>query len=281
MTIREIYNSGKKALESCGVESPAFDAMCLVEKVFGITRHDMIVHRNIEANEELRNKFFEYIEKRKRRVPLQYILGKWNFMGMDFHVGEGVLVPREDTEVLVYECADRLKGVEHPKILDLCGGSGAVAIGVASIIQDSEIISLELSDKAYYYLEKNIKENNMINVKAVKGDVFSDSSNKEFFGLDAIISNPPYIPTSDIKTLQKEVQSEPKMALDGGEDGLIFYREIGEKWIRNLKPGGIIAVEVGMGQSEDVAAIFMKNGISDIKIIEDINGIDRVVSGKK
>lgn len=212
----------------------------------------------------------------KRRIngePLQYILGEWEFYSLPFYVGEGVLIPRPDTEILA-EFAIDMAGTDEVTCMDLCSGSGALAITLDKHCPNATVFAMELSDTAFSFLERNIKLNNS-SVRAVKGDITEDV----FGEYDLIISNPPYIRTDELDTLQKEVRREPKMALDGGEDGLFFYREIAKKWVPHLKDGGTLAVEIGIGQEDDVKRIFAEAGLKNIGEKRDYGNIVRVIFG--
>lgn len=281
MTLNEVYLQGKKILSEAGCDSPAFDAMRIFEMCFGLSRQDVILTRNAFADETKAAKFFELIRQRSSGRPLQYILGRWNFMGNEFKVGEGVLVPRDDTEVLVNAALDCIKDVNSPGILDLCTGPGTIAITLAKQRPDATIVAVELSDVALHYLKENIALNEVKNVIPVQFDVLLGANSFEYDNFDIIVSNPPYIPTSDLKNLQIEVQKEPQMALDGGDDGLKFYRAIARDWTKRLKKGGHLCVEVGQGQANDVKSIFEEAGLVDITIKRDLNSIDRVVQAKK
>lgn len=279
MTLRDCYLTGKKQLQKAGIDSPAFDAMCLFERCFGMDRQQLAVHGGEYVEGASFRMYGQMISRRASGVPLQYLLGEWEFMGMPFFVGEGVLIPREDTQVLVEECASRLSGMDAPGIVDLCGGSGAVAIGLASLLARARVTSLELSEQAIAYLQRNIERNGMADrVFAKQADVLREASQYPDAGWDAVVSNPPYIPTEDLMGLQREVQFEPKLALDGGEDGLLFYRTIARDWFPKLKPFGVLAVEVGIHQAEAVADLFASAGGQEIQILPDLGGIPRVVS---
>lgn len=286
MTLTEVYQSGKYVLTKAGVESPAFDAMCLFEHVFHLNRQALVIHGYESAPEEKVNIFSQKIEQRVQKRPLQYILGKWEFMTLQLEMGEGVLIAREDTEVLVKTAAEMLSrrnSSGNPlKILDLCGGTGAVSLGLASLLPNAEITCLELYDDALRYLHANIKNYPQYSVNAVQADVLNHESvngfrNKRF---DAIVSNPPYIKSEDLLTLQCEVQKEPQTALDGGKDGLLFYRAIVNLWLPLLKPGGIAAVEIGEDEAQAVADLFAEAGLEQISVYQDFNNLDRVVAGQ-
>ncbi|MCY1713836.1 peptide chain release factor N(5)-glutamine methyltransferase [Caproiciproducens galactitolivorans] len=274
----ETYRKGKSALAAAGNESPAFDAACLFQKVFGYNRQELAVHDGEPAQEPKIGEYTALIEERAQGRPLQYILGKWPFMELELLVGEGVLIPREETELLVRTAAELLKGKENPEILDLCSGTGAVALGLASLFPNAPICAAELYDGAFSYLQKNIIETGFRNVKPVRLDVLHPGT-EEFPPLDCIVSNPPYVTADEMKTLQAEVKHEPRTALEGGADGLVFYRAIADLWLPKLKPGGIAAVEVGDKQAAKVASFFRDAGLGQIRVEKDFNGIDRVVAG--
>lgn len=216
-------------------------------------------------------------ERRKNGEPLQYLLGEWEFYGLSFKLGKGVLIPRADTESLVDIALDLLKPVQNPKILDLCSGTGCIAVALANKRPDATVTALEISDDAYGYLTKNISLNN-VKVTPVKADL------KDYIPaakLNLITSNPPYIPKETIATLQKEVLYEPRKALDGGIDGLDFYRVIAKLYVERLCAFGWLCVEVGIGQSGKVAKIFSDNGLANVQAHKDYNGVERVVYGQK
>lgn len=279
MTFSELYSYSKNILLQSGNDSDAFDAICLMKKFFDIDRLSLTMHKNETPDKHLEDEFLTAVKKRAGGYPLQYILGKWDFMDSEFYVGDGVLIPRDDTEVVVNACIGALKNTDRPVIIDLCSGSGAIAVTLAKAYPDSTVYALEISDKAFSYLEKNIEHNNVKNIITFKDDIFTsfDKFSNGFF--DAIISNPPYIRTDVIRTLQTEVQNEPITALDGGSDGLNFYRVISEKWIPKLKIGGTISLEIGEEQATAVSALLKDSGISDIEVIKDIQNLDRVIFG--
>lgn len=198
-------------------------------------------------------------------------------MGFDFKVGRGVLIPRDDTEVVVNLCIDFLKNRADKKTVDLCSGSGAIAVALDKI-SGAEVTAVEIDETAFSYLETNVKENNS-SVKPVMADALEICDTFADGGLDLIVSNPPYIKSADIETLQKEVQLEPRLALDGGEDGCDFYREIVSRWSRKLKKGGALAFELGEGQADAVKALMTDKGFSDFEISLDFGGVQRAIIG--
>lgn len=278
MTVGEAYRKTKDILTEAGFEAPAFEALCLVEKVFGFNRLALItMGEETAATDEKLALLAELTEKRLSHEPLQYIIGKWSFMGIDLLVGEGVLVPRDDTEVVTSLCIDFLSGKENPSVIDLCAGSGAISLALEKYA-NCKVTAVELSDKAFSYLTQNIKLNNSA-VNALNGDIFECHKDIADNSLDLIVSNPPYIKSADIAALQEEVQHEPVMALDGGESGLDFYRRIVPLWKSKLKAGGALAFELGEGQYDEVCRILADNGFGGIIESIDFGGIQRAIIG--
>lgn len=278
MTVSEAYRKTKDILTEAGFEAPAFEALCLVEKVFGFNRLALITRgEETAATDEKLALLAELTEKRLSHEPLQYIIGKWSFMGIDLLVGEGVLVPRDDTEVVTSLCIDFLSGKENPSVIDLCAGSGAISLALEKYA-NCKVTAVELSDKAFSYLTQNIKLNNSA-VNALNGDIFECHKDIADNSLDLIVSNPPYIKSADIAALQEEVQHEPVMALDGGESGLDFYRRIVPLWKSKLKAGGALAFELGEGQYDEVCRILADNGFGGITESIDFGGIQRAIIG--
>ncbi len=278
MTVGEAYRKTKDILTEAGFEAPAFEALCLTEKVFGFNRLALITKgEETVASEEKLAVLAELTEKRLNHEPLQYLLEKWSFMGIDLLVGEGVLVPRDDTEVVTSLCIDYLSCKESPNVIDLCAGSGAISLALEKYA-NCKVTAVELSDKAFSYLTQNIKLNNSA-VNALNGDIFECHKDIADNSLDLIVSNPPYIKTADIASLQKEVQHEPAMALDGGESGLDFYRRIVPLWKSKLKAGGALAFELGEGQYDEVSRILADNGFGGITESIDFGGIQRAIIG--
>lgn len=216
-----------------------------------------------------------FAEKRRQGIPLQYIIGKWWFYKSEFLVGEGVLVPRQDTEILVETGLELIKNTSNPRVADLCSGSGCIAVSVALDRPDAEVFALEKYPEAFSYLEKNIKHNKADNVKGVLADVTLPQEGE----FDLILCNPPYIPLSDRDILSAEVLNEPHTALFGGEDGLDFYRIITRIWKNNLKTGGRLAFEVGIKEAEAVMEILRREGFVEVGANYDLIGIQRVVFG--
>ena len=301
MTFEEVYIKGKKILASANIPDYAFDTMCIFEYVFNIKRQDLILYKNDCVPENKENLFFKMINERKNHRPLQYILGKCYFMGNTFKVGEGVLIPREDTEVLVNVATQKLKNhlknnaTNPPLILDLCSGSGIIAISLAKLFPEATFFAVEFSDIALTFLKDNIKLNDVKNVIPIKFDILKtdlslflseikvivNKRTSQIDKFDSIVSNPPYIKSSSISSLQLEVQKEPQMALDGGIDGLDFYRIILNNWSFLLKNGGSLCFEIGYDQKISVTKLFKDANFKNIEAFKDINNLDRVIAGLK
>ncbi len=274
MTRQLWWQQATACLQTAGCEDAGFDARCLLEDLGNLPRGHAPDDTLLSATQEAA--LTEALKKRASGYPLQYILGEWDFLSLTLSVGEGVLIPRSDTEVLCEEVARRLG--ETPRVLDLCAGSGCVGLGIASLRPDAAVTAVELSDEALPYLQENIARYSALHVTAMQGNVLADGACFPD-DYDAIVSNPPYIPTGDLCGLQREVRYEPSMALDGDDDGLRFYRVIADVWSHKLRPGGVCAVEVGMGQAPAVAALFTAAGLKGVEIIPDLAGVQRVVLG--
>lgn len=278
MTVTELYNRVKERLEAGECDSSAFDACCLLEDIGGVGRGAVTMRGGEELSTEACERVLTAAERRALGEPLQYLLGTWDFLSLTFEVGEGVLIPRPETELLCELTADRLKTVPQPRVLDLCAGSGCVGLGIASLLPDASVTAVEKSLQAFAYLEHNIACYPQFDVMPLCADVLADGDTVDG-RFDAIVSNPPYIPADDLPSLQREVQFEPRMALDGGEDGLLFYRVIAKQWTKHLRSGGLVAVEIGIGQETDVMRLFEEAGLRDIGFLRDYADIPRVVYG--
>lgn len=272
-----VYKRTKETLDKAGIESSQFEAKELIRYFLNIS--EVEIYSDVQKKFEQRDiEQLEYaLEKRAGGYPLQYIIGEWEFYGYRFKVGEGVLIPRADTETLI-EAVNSLR-LKSPVITDLCSGSGCIAVTLEKEISGSEVYAIEYSDKAFSYLKKNIEINNS-KVHAVLGDIFDEKVILEMPLSDIIVSNPPYLTEKDMNNLQKEVGFEPEMALRGGSDGLDFYKKIVSLWKKKLKNNGYIVFEIGINQEEAVSKIFKENGFSDIKYVKDLSGIIRVVLAK-
>ncbi len=279
MTLEEAYNSAYDMVQNNAqaTETCAFDLSCLLEHTLGVSRYQLPLSGTQQADEAGVRSFFNLCARYCAGEPLQYLIGEWEFYGLPFSVGRGVLIPRPDTETLVETALRILQGVSRPVVADLCAGSGCVAVAVAHTRPDARVFALELSPDAFPYLAKNIRRNH-VKVSALQCDVFAPP---QLPALDLVVCNPPYIPRHEMETLQTQVRHEPETALFGGEDGYDFYRKLPKLYSPLLKPGGAIAFEVGYNQAHHVAKLLRENGYTDIGIQNDLCGVARVVFAYK
>lgn len=284
MTYGELYEYGKHALGAAGVAEAALDARLLLEYICRTDRNELIVHAD-RGRSGMEEQFYRtVIEKRAERVPLQHIVGGQEFMGLWFRVNEHTLIPRQDTEILVEEAMRHLG--DGMRILDLCTGSGCILLSLLKYSNECEGVGIDLSGEALMVARENAEQ---LGIKAtfLEGDLFaplaeftSDRTTDRLF--DMIVSNPPYIETAVIGTLMPEVREhEPFMALDGGEDGLRFYRKIIAEAPAHMRKGAHLLFEIGCGQGEAVASLMRAAGFGQVGIYKDYAGLDRVVSGVK
>lgn len=280
--VKKAFEDTKNKLAECGIESPEFEARLIFEELFGQDfRKDILMGRLERGLSESEcEKLEDIISRRTAGEPLQYIIGEWEFYGLRFKVGKGVLIPRQDTETLVDAALSLLKNTKQSKILDLCSGTGCIPIALSYHLSEAEIYAAELYADAYGYLEANIASHGS-KVKPYRLDVLDVDSAKRFSGLDMITCNPPYLTAEDMRNLQKEVLHEPESALYGEEDGLKYYRIIPKIWRESLREGGHILFEIGCTQAKSVCEILEDCGYSDISVIKDLAGRDRLVQARK
>lgn len=287
--VSELYKKTASALKSGGVEDYSFETDAIFRQVFSKDfKKDLIMERLDSDGDSVKiAEVDRIVSRRLSGEPLQYILGEWEFYGIEFYVGKGVLIPRQDTETLVdisLRLLNQCKCESRdfcPHILDLCSGSGCVAIAIASNLKNHKTVAAELYDDALYYLQKNIKRHCGAGVTAVKLDALSEESAGSFSQLDLITCNPPYLNGDDMLSLQKEVKFEPKTALYGESDGLHYYREISHIWKPAIKPGGYIAFEIGYTQTAAVSEILQNEGYRGVTAVNDLAGKQRVIYGQK
>ena len=273
MQYRELYRMGKDRLMEAKIPEAELDARLLLEEVCGTDRNDLLVHGDREIAPEQSERYLDFIHRRQKHEPLQQITGYQEFMGLRFKVTPDVLIPRQDTEILVEEVMRYVHDGMH--ILDMCTGSGCILLSRLKYSNDCEGTGCDISEPALKVAEENAKELSL-NASFVQSNLFGNISGKYEF----IVSNPPYIPTGVIPTLMEEVRDhEPVSALDGREDGLYFYREIVEKAGEYLYPGGMLFFEIGYDQAEKVSSLMREAGYQEVTVCKDLAGLDRVVYG--
>lgn len=278
MTAAKAVRLTRAALEAAGVKNAGFDARQLVAAALEIPAGRLPLVLGEEISPAAQRSLDRMTADRAGGRPLQYILGSWEFYGLPFAVGEGVLIPRPETELLVDVGLEFLKSRPEGEVIDLCSGSGCIAVAVARHAPAAQVTAIELQPEAYRFTVRNIGLNHCYTVQAEQGDLFDGPGGKT---ADLILSNPPYIRAGDLAALQREVEREPQTALDGGADGLRFYRAIAALWSGALRPGGCLAVEVGFDQAAAVAELFSAAGLEKIETRRDLSGIERVVLARK
>nr|WP_294682919.1 peptide chain release factor N(5)-glutamine methyltransferase [uncultured Anaerotignum sp.] len=279
-TIAEALREGKRRLQRAGKEAYAFEAELLLEKAAGLNRTALFLRGDALLSPEAAERYEGFLSERESGRPTQYILGRWEFMGLPFFVGEGVLIPRGDTEILVETILETQQAEPLASILDIGTGSGCIPISLSHYGSFEKIMAVDISLKALGYAMKNAAENHA-DVSFYESDLFQNVPAEWRGRLDAIVSNPPYIPKADIAELMTEVKDfEPLSALDGGADGLDFYRAIvaeGRAW---LKEGGWLFFEIGYDQGEALRTLLADLGYTEIGIKQDLAGLDRVAFGR-
>lgn len=282
MNIGSLRKTCIRTLEDGGVDNAQFDAEQLLMKFCGVTRSDMLLFPALDIPEDKARAALEAVSRRISGEPLQYILGEWEFYGLPFYVGEGVLIPRQDTETIAELAVSFARARKGAGFLaaDLCAGSGCIGITLAKLA-GVPVKLLELSEQALGYLRRNIELNGVQRLcEALCADVLSEDAAGKLPQLDLIVTNPPYLTAQDMRELQTEVAHEPETALFGGEDGLDYYRRMIPLWGAKLRDGGMLAAEIGMGQEKDVMRIFEECGIA-AQYKKDLCGVVRVIYGIK
>ncbi len=273
MDLHKAFEYGKRELAGANIEDAATDAWYLLEFVTGVSRQQYFLNAQAQITEEQEKTYQKYIEMRKSHIPLQHITGEQEFMGFTFQVNKHVLVPRQDTECLVEAVLDVLE--PDMQILDMCTGSGCILISLIKLGKNVQGTGVDISEEALKVAKENAK-NLEVTPKFVHSDLFENVTEK----YDIIVSNPPYIRTEVIQGLQEEVKlHDPMLALDGKEDGLYFYRKMIAEGPKYLKAGGKVYFEIGHDQGEDVKALMVERGFTDVTVKKDLAGLDRVVFG--
>lgn len=275
MTWQEALKLGTARLQECGIEEAKQDAWILLEEYGRTDRAHYFLQQMEEIPEVEKKMYFQAIEKRMRRIPVQYITGKQEFCGLEFQVNENVLIPRQDTECLVEEVLKKVKMGD--RVLDVCTGSGCIAISIQKLTKGKcSCFATDISREALKVAKKNA-ENLQSNVTFLQGDLFESVEGT----FDCIVSNPPYIESSVIEGLEPEVRDhEPVLALDGKEDGLYFYRKIIKDAKKYLQPGGWLLFEIGYLQGEAVCMLLTECGYSSVTVKKDLAGLDRIVMAR-
>ena len=275
MTYREAIETGTRILQKENIADAKIDAWYLLQMACKIARNFYYLHEEDELTAEQQSEYESTVHKRAEHVPLQYIIGEQEFMGLKFKVNSNVLIPRQDTETLVEEALRIAK--PGMRVLDLCTGSGCIIISLAKNVADISCTGSDISKQALLVAKENAKANE-VEVEWERSDLFENISGT----FDLIVSNPPYIPTGEIPGLMPEVRDfEPVDALDGKEDGLYFYRIITEKSPEYLTSDGYLYFEIGYDQGEAVSAMMRQCGYTQVEVIKDLAGNDRVVKGRK
>ena len=280
-TYNEVYLSARKALKAAGVEAFSLEARLLCACAAGKTKEQFLRDMKFYVSDGYVEKVGEMLARRLKGEPTAYITGEWEFYGLPMEVSPDVLIPRNDTEILVDRAIELLKGrMSSKRVLDLCTGSGCIGISVAVNVPDSRVILIDKSLRAMSVARANVLKNNVMrNVTCVDADALK-APPILLGSFDMILCNPPYIPSQDVEELDSSVKDyEPSMALDGGSDGLDFYRSVASKWKSILRPKGILMFECGEGQAQSVAEIMDRCGFTNLTAFKDTLGIDRVMAG--
>lgn len=281
MKVQQILMQGYDILKNEGIDTYIIDCQLILAKVLEVDRFFISINKDLEVDEISANSFMELIEKRKHKMPVKYITENCEFMGIDFYVCKGVLIPRPDTETLVLKVIDQIKDNKYKTICDVCCGSGIIGISLAKIIKTAQVSCYDISNIAVNVTKVNIDRlllSGRVEVK--KSDLLQVPINEDK-KFDVLVSNPPYIRGEVIPHLMEDVKNfEPYEALYGGEDGLDFYRSITRSSRKVLLKRGLIAFEIGQDQKNDVEAILISNGFDEIEVVKDLSGKNRVICAK-
>ena len=278
LTYRQMCHNGAAILADAGITDAEYDSFALLEYITGMDRTAYILNGSKSVPGDIAERYDAVIDRRSSHIPLQHITGQAWFYGRGFNVNSDVLVPRQDTEVLVSEALKVINAKDS--VLDMCTGSGCIIITLALEKKLGRALGADISEAALKVASGNREKLGADDVTFVKSNIFSDVNDDELF--DVIVSNPPYIATGEIETLTEEVRiHDPYIALDGLEDGLHFYREITQQSMNYIKSGGWLLYEIGCTQAHDVSDIMSEYGYSNIKVIKDLAGLDRVVMGRR
>ena len=280
ITYNNLYLDIRQQLRKSGIEAATLEARELVCFGTGKSREELQRDGGLYASPELEARVRELVDRHLAGEPVAYLIGEWEFYGLPLDISRDVLIPRPDTEVLAEQAIGYVQSQGPCRVLDLCAGSGCIGLAVASQAPQCRVVLGELSDGALKICRQNIRRNGLSGrVVPMQTDAL-EKPEKALGDFQCIVSNPPYIPRADISGLDISVKDyEPHLALDGGDDGLDFYRAISEKWKDALNPGGRLYFEVGIGQADEVLRVMRSQGFGDIQIVKDLHGIPRVVFG--
>ena len=279
-TYNNLYLDLRAELKRAGDEEATQSARELVCSAAGKTREEFVRDGSLYASPEVERAARRLVQRHLAGEPVAYLIGEWEFYGLPLDISPAVLIPRPDTEVLATKLIDAARSAGSCRILDLCAGSGCIGLAAAANLPGARVLLGELDDEALKICRQNVRRNGLSGrVTSMKIDA-REKPSRALGEFNFLVSNPPYIPSRDVDTLDPSVREhEPRLALDGGEDGLDFYRVICEKWRDALAPEGMLFFEVGIGQADQVLRIMRTNGFGDIQIVKDLNGIPRVVFG--
>ena len=280
ITYNNLYMDVRQIFRASNIEASTLEARELVCYAAGKTREELSRDARLYVPQAVEEKVRELVARHLEGEPVAYLIGEWEFYGLPLDISESVLIPRTDTEVLAAQAIEGVRELDRPRVLDLCAGSGCVGLAIASQVPGCRVVLGEISEGALRICRQNIRRSGLTE-RVVTCQV--DATAKPLANLgefDAIVCNPPYIPSGDIARLDASVRDyEPRLALDGGADGLDFYRAICDKWRQALSTGGRLYFEVGIGQADEVLRLMRSRGFGDIQVIPDTNGIPRVVYG--
>lgn len=278
MKIKELIEYGKNTLNKNEVQDSSIISRILAEYILNFNRQEIIANIDKEVKEEQRVRYYLALIEIIQGMPIQYITNKQEFMKLDFYVDENVLIPQPDTEILVEKAIEEAKKIENVEILDMCTGSGCIGISIAKNIKNAKVTLVDISENVIEIAKKNALRNKVESqLTFIQSNMFEKVEKK----FDIIVSNPPYIKTDVIPKLDKQVQNEPHIALDGGKDGLKFYKIIIEEAKKYLKENGKLILEIGYDQKEEVENLIKQSGqYKKIEVIKDLSQNDRVIIGK-
>lgn len=281
-TYNTLYLDARRALRAAGSDNPQLEALELLGFASEKARDQLFRDMPLYAPDAIAQRFAALMARRLKGEPTAYLIGQWSFYGVELDISPDVLVPRDDTEVLTRQAIERTQTMgDKPRVLDLCAGSGCVGLAIARHCPGAQVMLADIDEGALRICRQNIRRNGLTaQVSACSANAL-EKPPAALWDFDVIAANPPYIPSADIDGLDDTVRLfEPRIALDGGEDGLDFYRAITEKWVASLRPGGWLICEVGVRQASEVEKLFARVGLRDIQTYQDTGGVWRVVEGR-